>query len=155
MLPTQNFAISLALLAPDQCPTGTRYPTRTRSFYQYPIHTRFIFKIIGYFGYRVFQNPIFLTRKTAPRSYKILTKYHLISSSFDKTGLVITYMYCGPISMGPSSIIMSPLCFHGFSICYCTKLQQDYQRWRNSTGGNGIKLFTEVSKKDMNNGIRI
>ena len=36
-------------------PTGTRYPTRTRSFCRYPNPTRFFFKIIGYFGYRVFQ----------------------------------------------------------------------------------------------------
>ena len=34
--------------------TGTRYPTRPDNFWQYPIHTRFIFRIIGYFGYRVF-----------------------------------------------------------------------------------------------------
>ena len=37
-----------------QCLTGTRYPTRPDNFWQYPIHTRFIFRIIGYFGYRVF-----------------------------------------------------------------------------------------------------
>ena len=34
--------------------TGTRYPTRPDNFWQYPIHNRFIFRIIGYFGYRVF-----------------------------------------------------------------------------------------------------
>ena len=39
----------------NQGPTGTRYPTRTRSFCRYPNPTRFFFKIIGYFGYRVFQ----------------------------------------------------------------------------------------------------
>ena len=39
----------------EQGPTGTRYPTRTRSFCQYPNPTRFFFKIIGYFGYWVFQ----------------------------------------------------------------------------------------------------
>ena len=38
----------------NQCLTGTRYPTRPDNFWQYPIHTRFIFRIIGYFGYRVF-----------------------------------------------------------------------------------------------------
>ena len=38
----------------DQGLTGTRYPTRPDNFWQYPIHTRFIFRIIGYFGYRVF-----------------------------------------------------------------------------------------------------
>ena len=58
---------------PMQCPTGTRYPTRTRSFSQYPICTRFVLKIIGYFGYRVFQNTMFLTWKTASRSNKVLT----------------------------------------------------------------------------------
>ena len=63
-----------------QGPTGTRYPTQTRSFFQYPIRTRFFLKIIGYFGYRVFQKTIFLTWKTLSRSYKILTNiilYHL------------------------------------------------------------------------------
>ena len=67
-------------IPPIQGPTGTRYPTRTRSFFQYPIRTRFVFKIIGYFGYRVFQKTIFLTWKTLSRSYKILTNiilYHL------------------------------------------------------------------------------
>ena len=34
--------------------TGTRYPTRPEIFWQYPIRTRFFFRIIGYFGYRVF-----------------------------------------------------------------------------------------------------
>ena len=32
----------------------TRYPTRPEIFWQYPIRTRFFFRIIGYFGYRVF-----------------------------------------------------------------------------------------------------
>ena len=71
---------ALLLQHSHQGPTGTRYPTRTRSFFQYPIHTRFVFKIIGYFGYRVFQKTIFLTWKTLSRSYKILTNiilYHL------------------------------------------------------------------------------
>ena len=40
--------------------TGTRYPTRTRNIFQYPIRTRLIFKIIGYFGYRVLEkNQVF------------------------------------------------------------------------------------------------
>ena len=34
--------------------TGTRYPIRPDNFWQYPIRTRFFFRIIGYFGYRVF-----------------------------------------------------------------------------------------------------
>ena len=38
----------------SQCLTGTRYPTRPDNFWQYPIRTRFFFRIIGYFGYRVF-----------------------------------------------------------------------------------------------------
>merc|ERR1712010_142170 len=37
-----------------QCLTGTRYPTRPDNFWQYPIHTRFFPRIIGFFGYRVF-----------------------------------------------------------------------------------------------------
>ena len=37
-----------------QGPTGTRYPTRPDNFWQYPIRTRFFFRIIGYFGYQVF-----------------------------------------------------------------------------------------------------
>ena len=44
------------IICSNQGPTGTRYPTRTRSFCRYPNPTRFFFlKIIGYFGYRVFQ----------------------------------------------------------------------------------------------------
>merc|ERR1719237_1405955 len=44
----------------EQGPTGTRYPTRTRNIFQYPIRTRLIFKIIGYFGYRVLEkNQVF------------------------------------------------------------------------------------------------
>ena len=38
----------------EQGLTGTRYPTRPDNFWQYPIRTRFFFRIIGYFGYRVF-----------------------------------------------------------------------------------------------------
>ena len=75
-----NGKIPLRGAPPPQCPTGTRYPTRTRSFFQYPIRTRFVFKIFGYFGYRVFQNTMFLTWKMASRSNKILTNiilYHL------------------------------------------------------------------------------
>ena len=41
----------------------TRYPTRTRSFQQYPNPTRNIFRIIGYFGYRVFEKVTFLLQK--------------------------------------------------------------------------------------------
>ena len=70
----------------EQCPTGTRYPTRTRSFFQYPIRTRFNFKIIGYFGYRVFHKTMFLTRKSTSRSYKILINiilYHLHLAKMD------------------------------------------------------------------------
>ena len=46
-------------------------------FFQYSIRTQFVFKIIGYFGYRVFQNTMFLTWKTASRS----KRYWPISSS--------------------------------------------------------------------------
>ena len=70
----------------NQGQTGTRYPTRTRSFFQYPICTRFVFKIIGYFGYRVFQKTMFFKWKTALGSYKILTNiflYHLHLTKLD------------------------------------------------------------------------
>ena len=76
----------LKLASHWQCPTGTRYPTRTRSFFQYPIRTRFVFKIIGYFGYRVFHKTMFLTWKMPLRSYKILTNiilYHLYLTKLD------------------------------------------------------------------------
>ena len=53
---SQNIWDQLWLLTESQCPTGTRYPTRTRNIFQYPIRTRFIFKIIGYIGYRVLMN---------------------------------------------------------------------------------------------------
>ena len=63
----------MVMMGLQQGPTGTRYPTQTRSFFQYPIRTRFVFIIIVYFRYRVFQKTIFLTWKTLSRSYKILT----------------------------------------------------------------------------------
>ena len=97
---------------PLQCPTGTRYPTRTRSFFQYPIRTRFVFKIIGYFGYRVFQKTMFLTWKTASRRVKILTNILFIWLSW--TGHYFNILWANFNWL--SSIIMSPLCFHGFSI---------------------------------------
>ena len=61
---------------------------------------------------------------------------------------VITSMYCGLIAMGISSITISFLCFHGFSkwkVISVTKLKQDYQQWRNSTGvyGNNLQGFKE------------
>ena len=80
------------------------------------------------------------------------TRYHLISSSFDLTGLAITSMYCGLISMGLSSITISPLCFHRFSVGYYGKLfpapnWNKYQRWRNSTRVCGNNLLTRFRRK--------
>ena len=81
-------------LAPGQGPTGTRYPTRTRSFFPYPIRTRFIFKVIGYVGYRVFQKTMFLTRKTASRSYKISNNIifcHIHLTNMDWSLLIVLW----------------------------------------------------------------
>ena len=50
------------ILGQGQWLTGPRYPTRPDNFWQYPIHTRFVFRIIGYFGYRVFQKKSFLAQ---------------------------------------------------------------------------------------------
>ena len=53
--------MTLLMTGVGQGPTGTGYPTRTRNIFQYPIRTRIIFKIIGYFGYRVIEETRFLT----------------------------------------------------------------------------------------------
>ena len=72
--------------APDmpqmQGPTGTRYPTRTRNIFQYPIRTRLIFKIIGYFGYRVLEKTRFLTW-THVRLFEYWPFSHHFSIDFD------------------------------------------------------------------------
>ena len=108
-----------------------------------------VFRVSGISEYYVFD------MENGIKEQQDFDQYHLISSSLDLTGLIITSMYCGLISIGSSSIIMSPLCFNGFAQCYCTKLYHDYQRWRNTIGGNGINLFTKVSKKELNNVIII
>ena len=57
---TEKFLVRCWAVCVGQGPTGTRYPTRTRNIFQYPIRTRLIFKIIGYFGYRVLEkNQVF------------------------------------------------------------------------------------------------
>ena len=57
---TEKSILGLGRVHYGQGPTGTRYPTRTRNIFQYPIRTRLIFKIIGYFGYRVLEkNQVF------------------------------------------------------------------------------------------------
>ena len=58
-------------LAPTSSAQRVPIPNSNQNIFQYPIHTQFVFKIIGYFGYRVFQNTMFLTWKTALRSNKI------------------------------------------------------------------------------------
>ena len=65
-----------------QGPTGTRYPTRTRNIFQYPIRTRLIFKIIGYFGYRVLEKTRFLTW-THVRLFEYWPFSHHFSIDFD------------------------------------------------------------------------
>ena len=79
------------------------------------------------------------------------TKYWLISSYIIfiwPKWTVITSVYSGLISMEISSIPVSSLIFHGFSISYFGKsLKQDYQRWRNSTRVYGKNLFTRCQRK--------
>ena len=75
--------------------------------------------------HQVFQKTMFLTRKTASRSCKILTNiilYHLHLTKMDWSLLICIVGQFQCNAMGLPSIIMSPLCFHGFSTCYCTKL---------------------------------
>ena len=83
-----------------QCLTGTRYPTRPDNFWQYPIRTRFFFRIIGYFGYRVFH--LFLAGCACNRLGYILNGYRHIyifmsvnivlnHTTFVKSGLVISH----------------------------------------------------------------
>ena len=126
----------------DQCPTGTRYPTRTRSFFGYPICTRFVFKIIGYFGYRVFQKNMFLTWKC----HNGATKYWLISSCIIFIWLnwtVITLMYCGRANFNGN--LISLLCFHWFSICYYGKLFTAPNWNKMINDGEIAPEFTETS----------
>ena len=140
------------LICQEQCPTGTRYPTRTRNFFQYPIRTRFVFKIIGYFGYRVFQNNMFLTWKTAPRS----TRYWPISSYIIFIWLNWTSQYFIVLWANFMGTLLHYYITHVFpwvlhlllwKVISGTKLKQDYQRWRNSTEVYGNNLFTRCQKK--------
>ena len=134
----------------NQCPTGTRYQTRTRSFFQYPIRTRFVFKIIGYFGYRVFQKTMFLTWKMPLRSYKKLTNiilYHLYLTKLDCHYFNVLWANCNGNLLHNYIIPVFPWVPHIllWKVIYVTKLKQDYQQWRNSTRvyGNNLQGFKE------------
>ena len=68
-----------------------------------------VFRVLGISEYYVFD------MENGIKEQQDFDQHHLISSSLDLTGLIITSMYCGLISIGPSSIIVSSLCFNGFS----------------------------------------
>ena len=116
-----------------QCQTGTRYPTQTRSFFQYLICTRFIFKIIGYFGYRVFQKTMFLTWKMPFRSYKILTNiilYHLYLTKLYCHYFNVLWANCNGNLLHNFIIHMFPWVLYMllWKVISVTKLKQDYQQ---------------------------
>ena len=74
--------ISVPLATSLSFSTLNRYPTRTRNFLQYPIHTRLIFKIFGYFGYKVLEKTRFLTW-THVRLFKYWPFFHHYQGSID------------------------------------------------------------------------
>ena len=139
-----------------QGPTGTRYPTRTRSFFQYPIRTRFVFKIIGYFGYRVFHKTMFLTWKMPLRSYKILTNiilYHLYLTKLDCHYFNVLWANCNGnllhnyiIPVFPWVLYMGSYIRHQIETRLSTMEEQHRSLWE--------QLIYKVSKKDVINELK-
>ena len=131
---------AMNIYGPKQCPTGTRYPTRTRSFFQYPIRTRFLFKIIGYFGYRVFHlfwpdKPVTL-QDIHVGQYCFLPTQHL--SSLDLSS----------VNTAKHSIheVIQPICGNSqIKIQLRQKIKQLYAKLKY----RGIHKFTAVIVKDI------
>ena len=109
-------------LDPQPVPNGYPLPDPNPKFFSipdpYPIcfQNLRVFRVSGISEYYVFD------MENGIKEQQDIDQYHFISSSLDLTGLIFTSMYCGLISMGLSSITISPLCFHGFSICSYGKL---------------------------------
>ena len=101
-------------------PNGYPIPDPNPKFFSipdpYPIcfQNLRVFRVSGISEYYVFD------MENGIKEQQDFDQYHLISSSLDLTGLIITSMYCGLISMGSPNVLME----HKIS---STKMKQDCQ----------------------------